>query len=113
MVLPSGVKVHIAAGLTDTRKGMDGFAMMVERLLLEDPFSGHLFAFHGRRANLIKILCRGTATGCICSPSSSNLAALPGRKPMIGVARSCRARHRGVKLAEWHRPPRRETLGRR
>jgi len=63
MVLPSGVKVHIAAGLTDTRKGMDGFAMMVERLLLEDPFSGHLFAFHGRRANLIKILCRGDGNG--------------------------------------------------
>lgn len=56
MLLPSGVKVHIAAGVTDMRKGMDGLAMLVERVLREDPFSGHLFAFRGRKANLIKIV---------------------------------------------------------
>ncbi len=56
MMLPSGVKVHIAAGVTDMRKGMDGLAMLVEAVLREDPFSGHLFAFRGRKANLIKIV---------------------------------------------------------
>jgi transposase len=35
---------------------MDGLAMLVERVLREDPFSGHLFAFRGREANLIKIV---------------------------------------------------------
>ena len=48
MMLPSGVKVHIAAGVTDMRKGIDGLAMLVEGVLREDPFSGHLFAFRGR-----------------------------------------------------------------
>lgn len=48
MMLPSGVKLHIAAGVTDMRKGMDGLAMMVQSVLQEDPFSGHLFAFRGR-----------------------------------------------------------------
>lgn len=56
MMLTSGVKVHIAVGYTDMRKGMDGLAMLVEKMLLHDPFSGQLFAFRGRRANLIKIM---------------------------------------------------------
>lgn len=56
MLAPAGVKVHIAAGVTDMRKGLDGLAMLVQKVLSEDPFSGHLFAFRGRKANLIKIL---------------------------------------------------------
>jgi transposase len=56
MLVPAGVKVHIALGVTDLRKGLDGLAMLVQEVLEEDPFSGHLFAFRGRKANLIKIL---------------------------------------------------------
>ncbi len=56
ILLPAGVKVHIALGVTDLRKGLDGLAMLVQGVLEQDPFSGHLFAFRGRRANLIKIL---------------------------------------------------------
>jgi transposase len=52
----SGVKVHLAIGYTDMRKGMDGLAMLVQDVLKQDPFSGHLFAFRGRKANLIKII---------------------------------------------------------
>jgi transposase len=56
MLAPSGMKVHLALGVTDMRKGMDGLAMLVQDVLKTDPFSGHLFAFRGRKANLIKIL---------------------------------------------------------
>jgi transposase len=56
MMLPASVKVHIALGVTDMRKSLDGLAMLVQGLLAEDPFSGHLFAFRGRKANLIKIV---------------------------------------------------------
>lgn len=52
----SSVKVHIALGVTDLRKGMDGLATLVQEILLHDPFSGHLFAFRGGKANMIKIL---------------------------------------------------------
>ena len=39
------------------RKGIDGLAMLVQSVLRQDPFSGHLFVFRGRtRANLIKII---------------------------------------------------------
>lgn len=56
MPVSSGMKVHLALGYTDMRKGMDGLAMLVQGVLKTDPFSGHLFAFRGRKANLIKIL---------------------------------------------------------
>ena len=56
MIVPAGVKVHLALGYTDPRKGMDGLAMLVQDTLKQDAFSGHLFAFRGKRARIIKIL---------------------------------------------------------
>ena len=56
-LLPPGVKVHLALGYVDMRKGIDGLAMLVQGVLRQDPFTGHLFVFRGRtRANLIKIV---------------------------------------------------------
>jgi len=56
-LLPPNVKVHLALGYIDMRKGIDGLAMLVQGLLRQDPFTGHLFVFRGRhRANLIKII---------------------------------------------------------
>lgn len=56
MVIPADVKVHLALGFTDLRKGMDGLAALIQEHLNKDPFSGHLFAFRGRRASMLKIL---------------------------------------------------------
>jgi transposase len=38
------------------RKGFDGLAALVQQHLGQDPFSGQLFAFRGRRGDLVKIL---------------------------------------------------------
>jgi transposase len=56
IALPPGVRVYLACGITDMRKGMAGLAMLVQQGLAEDPFSGALYAFRGRRAGLIKLL---------------------------------------------------------
>ena len=56
MIVPAGVKVHLALGYTDMRKGLDGLAMLVQQALKQDPFSGHLFAFRGKKASMLKIL---------------------------------------------------------
>jgi transposase len=56
MIIQPGVKVHLAPGFTDLRRGLDGLAVMVEQLLEQDPFSGHMFVFRGRRTDMIKIL---------------------------------------------------------
>ncbi|CCV09512.1 conserved hypothetical protein [Mesorhizobium metallidurans STM 2683] len=56
MIVPAGVKVYLALGYTDMRKGLDGLAMLVQQTLKQDPFSGHLFAFRGKKASMLKIL---------------------------------------------------------
>jgi transposase len=52
----AGLRVWLACGVTDMRKGMTGLAMLVQQGLAEDPFSGAVYAFRGRRAGLIKLL---------------------------------------------------------
>ena len=54
--LPAGTKVWLACGVTDMRKGFDGLAALVQLSLHEDPFSGQLFVFRGRRGDRVKIL---------------------------------------------------------
>jgi transposase len=58
------VKVFLACGRTDMRKGMDGLAMQVQAVLQQDPFSGHVFCFRGRRGDLLKALYWDTQ-GCL------------------------------------------------
>ena len=52
----SGTRVWLAAGVTDMRCGIDSLAAKVQMALTEDPFSGHEFAFRGRRGDLVKLL---------------------------------------------------------
>jgi transposase len=54
--LPAGTRIWIAAGVTDLRRGFTGLSGMVQTALQEDPFSGHVFVFRGRRGDLIKVL---------------------------------------------------------
>ncbi|MGJ4949965.1 IS66 family insertion sequence element accessory protein TnpB [Bradyrhizobium sp. HKCCYLS20291] len=56
MFVPAGVKVRLALGYTDMRKGMDGLAMQAQDTLKKDPFSGHLFAFRGKKESILKVL---------------------------------------------------------
>ena len=48
--------VWLAAGVTDMRKGMSGLAALVQTVLGEQPFSGDVFVFRGRRGDLVKLL---------------------------------------------------------
>ena len=63
--LPAGVKVFLACGRTDMRKGLDGLAMQVQTVLEKDPFSGHVFCFRGRRGDLLKALYWDTQGLCL------------------------------------------------
>jgi transposase len=54
--VPSSVRVWLATGRTDMRKGFDGLALLVQETLRCDPYSGHLFVFRGRRGDLVKVL---------------------------------------------------------
>jgi transposase len=54
--VPAGTQVWIAAGVTDLRRGFTGLSAQVQTALEQDPFSGHVFVFRGRRGDLIKLL---------------------------------------------------------
>ena len=54
--MPSGVRVWIATGHTDMRRGMQGLALQVQEQLKRDPHGGDLYIFRGRRGDLAKIL---------------------------------------------------------
>ena len=54
--VPSDVRVWIATGHTDMRRGMNGLSLQVQQGLKRDPHAGDLFVFRGKRGDLIKIL---------------------------------------------------------
>ena len=56
IAFPAGVKVWIAGGVTDMRRGMNTLALQVQEGLGRDPHSGEIFCFRGRRGDLVKIL---------------------------------------------------------
>ncbi|WP_245436566.1 IS66 family insertion sequence element accessory protein TnpB [Methylobacterium sp. V23] len=54
--VPLGVKVWLATGHTDMRKGFASLALLAQELLKRDPLGGHAFCFRGRRGDLLKVI---------------------------------------------------------
>lgn len=53
--ITGSVKIYLASGPTDLRKGFNGLSGIVREWGL-NLFSGHLFVFFSRRGNTVKIL---------------------------------------------------------
>lgn len=66
--LPAGTRVWIAAGTTDMRNGFQGLAAKVEAVLQENPFSGNVFVFRGKRGNVVKLLWWTGDGLCVSGP---------------------------------------------
>jgi transposase len=56
IAVPSAVRVWLAVGHTDMRRGMNGLALQVQQALQRDPHAGDLYVFRGKRGDLVKIL---------------------------------------------------------
>ena len=54
--VPSNVRVWLAVGRTDMRRGMNGLALQVQEAMKRDPHAGDLYIFRGRSGDLVKIL---------------------------------------------------------
>ena len=65
--VPANMRVWLAAGVTDMRKGFNGLAAQAQRVLAADPYSGHLFVFRGRRGDLIKVVWWDGQGACLFS----------------------------------------------
>src|SRR5437763_7042074 len=98
--VPSGVRVWLAVGRTDMRKGMNGLALQVQEALGRDPHAGDLYVFRSARGDLIMIiwhdgrhvaLCQAgwsAADLCLMAFVNSREQALPSAC-REAVARSC------------------------
>jgi transposase len=65
IALPPGVRVWLATGHTDMRKGFPSLALQVQEVLRRDPLSGHLFCFRGRRGDLLKVIWHDGQGACL------------------------------------------------
>jgi transposase len=54
--IASGVRVWIATGHTDMRRGMNSLGLLVQEAFRRDPHGGDLYVFRGKNGKLIKIL---------------------------------------------------------
>ena len=63
--VPTGVRVWLATGHTDMRKGWASLALLVQERLGQDPHSGHLFIFRGRRGDLVKVIWHDSQGSCL------------------------------------------------
>jgi len=54
--LRADTRIWLAAGVTDMRRGFQGLSAQVQTVLEQEPYSGHVFVFRGRRGDLIKLL---------------------------------------------------------
>ena len=82
IAVPGGVRIWIATGQTDMRRGMHGLALQIQQHLKRDPHGGDLFLFRGRRGDLVKMLwhdglglslyAKRLDRGCFIWPSASD-----------------------------------------
>ena len=63
--VPPGVRVWLATGYTDMRRGFPGLSLQVQEVLRRDPLSGHLFCFRGRRGDLLKVIWHDGQGACL------------------------------------------------
>ena len=94
--LPAGTRIWIAAGVTDMRRGFHGLSAQVQTLLEQQPLSGHVFVFRGRRGDILKVLwfdgrrtvpaVEAAGTGPLRMAASIEWYSLSERRAVVDVA---------------------------
>ena len=100
----AGVRVYLACGVTDMRKGIAGLAALAQQVLNQNPASGAVFAFRGRRGDRIKLLTWDGQGFCLYYKVLER-GHFPWPSPADGVARLTAAQlamlWEGI---DWRRP---------
>lgn len=69
----SDVRIWLATGCTDMRRGMFGLALQVQQGLQRDPHAGDLYIFRGRRGDLVKVLWHDGVGGGAKAPTTRSI----------------------------------------
>lgn len=56
LTLRPSIRIFLCLRPADMRKSLDGLSAMAREELEEEPLSGHLFIFHNRRGDRLKVL---------------------------------------------------------
>jgi transposase len=67
ITVPGNVRVWLATGHTDMRRGFRSLALMVQEELKRDPHCGDLYVFPGRRSGLIRSIWHDGQGACLFS----------------------------------------------
>ena len=95
--LPAGTRVWLAAGATDMRKGFDSLAAQAQTVLGQDPFSGHVFCFRGRRGDLVKLLWWDGDGLCLFAKRLERGRFVPrAEEGVVVLSRACQCCSRGL-----------------
>jgi transposase len=104
--VPSNTRIWLAAGVTDMRHGFNTLAAQAEKVLEEDPYSGHLFVFRGRRGDLLKVIWWDAQGACLFSkrlergrfvwPAAQDgkISLSPSQMSMLLEGIDCRIQHK-------------------
>ena len=65
IAIPGNVRVWLATGHTDMRRGFPSLARLVQESLKRDPHAGDVYVFRGRRGDLIKIIWHDGQGACL------------------------------------------------
>jgi transposase len=65
ITIPGNVRVWLATGHTDLRRGFPSLARLVQESLQRNPHAGDLYVFRGRRGDLIKIIWHDGQGACL------------------------------------------------
>jgi transposase len=101
-----GTRVWLAAGVTDMRKGMDGLAALAQTTLNENPYSGQLFVFRGRRGDLVKLLWYDGDGLCLFAKRLERGRFVWPQAPSGSVALSAAQLAMLLEGIDWRRPVR-------
>ena len=80
IAIPGNVRVWLATGHTDMRRGFPSLARLVQESLNRDPHIGDLYVFRGRRGDLIKIIWHGQGA-CLFTKSLERASCDPRYRP--------------------------------
>ncbi len=96
----TGVRVYLACGVTDMRKGISGLGQLAQTVLRQKPTIGAVFAFRGRRGDRVKLPVLGWAgilpvlQGLAAWPFSLAFCCRRDGAADVGTTRDALGRHR-------------------
>ncbi len=65
LTVPTTTRIYLASTPVNLQKSIDGLVAATRSVLEADPLSGHLFVFHNRRRDGLKILYWDTGGFCV------------------------------------------------